>query len=339
MSEDILERAKKADIDLMASTDWGQLRDLFGELIAEVEAKNKQIKELQDIIDKPPEDADWVADYHLLQSALDGPIIDAARKWHAAYRKAQNSNLMRAKEVKRLRSTPKSGLYGKYIIQKADGSPVDPKADYFILRLDTDPIARRAALEYSYFMASGKDIQLAKDLQARVAKYDPKSEDAVYLRYIGVQKNEVLEQLESTKAEVERLRSENKIISDRAAHHEKQDAAEIELLAARIKELEALNELNHKNMRSWLDTTTDKEFLDKLSSEIGFKDAYIKRLEAAFLEATKEIVYAIHEGRDAPEGEDVYAEKEAREALERIKAGGKDGADEIYLATAQEVHS
>ena len=110
-------------------------------------------------------------------------------------------------EIERLRSTPKSGLYGKYIIQKADGSPVDPKADYFILRLDTDPIARRAALEYSYFMASGKDIQLAKDLQARVAKYDPKSEDAVYLRYIGVQKNEVVEQLESTKAEVERLRS------------------------------------------------------------------------------------------------------------------------------------
>ena len=95
---------------------------------------------------------------------------------------------------------------------------------------------------------------------------------------------------------------------------------------ARIKELEALNELNHKNMRSWLDTTTDKEFLDKLSSEIGFKDAYIKRLEAAFLEATKEIVYSTHEGRDAPEGEDAYAEKVAREAQERIKAGGKDEA-------------
>lgn len=63
-----------------------------------------RIKELQDLIDKPPEEADWVADYHLLQSALDGPIIDAARKWHAAYRKAQNSNLMRAKEVKRLRA-------------------------------------------------------------------------------------------------------------------------------------------------------------------------------------------------------------------------------------------
>ena len=69
-----------------------------------IEQQAARIKELQDLIDKPPEEADWVADYHLLQSALDGPIIDAARKWHAAYRKAQNSNLMREKEVKRLRS-------------------------------------------------------------------------------------------------------------------------------------------------------------------------------------------------------------------------------------------
>ena len=69
-----------------------------------IEQQAARIKELQDLIDKPPEEADWVADYHLLQSALDGPIIDAARKWHAAYRKAQNSNLMRAKEVERLRS-------------------------------------------------------------------------------------------------------------------------------------------------------------------------------------------------------------------------------------------
>ena len=121
-------------------------------------------------------------------------------------------------------------------------------------------------------------------------------------------------------AEVERLRSENKIISDRAAHHEKQDAAEIELLAARIKELEALNELNHKNMRSWLDTTTDKEFLDKLSSEIGFKDAYIKRLEAAFLES--EAYAHACMGESMPVDEEDW--RAAREALEIIKEGGKD---------------
>ena len=137
--------------------------------------------------------------------------------------------------------------------------------------------------------------------------------------------------------EVERLRSENKIISDRAAHHEKQDAAEIELLAARIKELEALNELNHKNMRSWLDTTTDKEFLDKLSSEIGFKDAYIKRLEAAFLDSLAARLYYEHypgvsdaySWHDYPEDachcmpKEKFREK-AREAREIIKEGGKD---------------
>lgn len=41
------------------------------------------------------------------------------------------------------------GLYGKYIILKTDGSPVDPSADYFVLRLDTDPAARAAAYLYA----------------------------------------------------------------------------------------------------------------------------------------------------------------------------------------------
>ena len=35
----------------------------------------------------------------------------------------------------------KTGLYGKYQIKKADGSPVDPDANYFILRIDNDPDA------------------------------------------------------------------------------------------------------------------------------------------------------------------------------------------------------
>ena len=181
-------------------------------------SETKILEARQDIIDKPPEEADWVADYHLLQSALDGPIIDAARKWHAAYRKAQNSNLMRAKEV-------------------------------------------------------------------------------------------------------ERLRSENKIISDRAAHHEKQDATEIELLAARIKELEAVISEAFQEL-----VTAGPDIGDIAAMSISLAVRKLasqnKRLEAAFLGATKEIVYAIHEGRDAPEGEDVYAEKEAREALEELRRSG-----------------
>ena len=50
MTEDILERAKKADIDLMAITDWGQLRDLFGELIAEVERLRSEIDALNETL-------------------------------------------------------------------------------------------------------------------------------------------------------------------------------------------------------------------------------------------------------------------------------------------------
>ena len=49
--------------------------------------------------------------------------------------------------------------------------------------------------------------------------------------------------------EVERLRSENKIISDRAAHHDRQDAKANELLAARIAELLAQLEAMEERIR------------------------------------------------------------------------------------------
>lgn len=43
----------------------------------------------------------------------------------------------------------KRGVYGKYHITKADGTPVDPDAQYFVLRLDTDIHARRAIMAYA----------------------------------------------------------------------------------------------------------------------------------------------------------------------------------------------
>ncbi len=43
----------------------------------------------------------------------------------------------------------KRDLYEKYRITKMDGSPVDPKAVYFVLRLDSDPAARQAAIKYA----------------------------------------------------------------------------------------------------------------------------------------------------------------------------------------------
>ncbi len=115
--------------------------------------------------------------------------------------------------------------------------------------------------------------------------------------------------------EVERLRSENRELK-KTDGWANDVIKEHESLNARINGLEA----------------EAQEYHDKKEEALTLcagQNRYIERLEAAFLGATKEIVYAIHEGRDAPEGEDVYAEKVAREALEQLRAedkiGGGDG--------------
>lgn len=42
-----------------------------------------------------------------------------------------------------------SKYYEKYHIEKADGSPCDPNAKYFVLRFDKDPYARIALSAYA----------------------------------------------------------------------------------------------------------------------------------------------------------------------------------------------
>lgn len=59
--------------------------------------------------------------------------------------------------------TQNTGVCGKYIIEKADGSPVDPEATYFVLRLDVDPAARAAM--WAYAEATGNE-KLAGDITA-----------------------------------------------------------------------------------------------------------------------------------------------------------------------------
>lgn len=127
-------------------------------------------------------------------------------------------------------------------------------------------------------------------------------------------------------AEIERLRSENKIISDRAAHHEKQDAAEIELLAARIKELEAVISEAFQEL-----VTAGPDIGDIAAMSISLAVRKLasqnKRLEAAFLESEAAMLF--YRGTRYPVWPDIGAHAEvyrqkAREALERIKAGGKD---------------
>ena len=59
------------------------------------------------------------------------------------------------------------GLFNKYYVNKVDGSPTDPEAVYFVLRLDTDPIARRVTLVYSNAIEE-TNPQLADDLRRKI---------------------------------------------------------------------------------------------------------------------------------------------------------------------------
>ena len=56
------------------------------------------------------------------------------------------------------------GLYNKYFITKRSGKPVDPEAVYFVLRLDTDPVARKAARTYAKEIRATKPA-LADELE------------------------------------------------------------------------------------------------------------------------------------------------------------------------------
>ena len=65
-----------------------------------------EIKRLQAIIDTPPEEAEWKSDLEVLDIATQSSTIDIeiAKKWHSAYRRSQNSNLLRKQENERLRA-------------------------------------------------------------------------------------------------------------------------------------------------------------------------------------------------------------------------------------------
>ena len=56
------------------------------------------------------------------------------------------------------------GYYNKYNVTKKDGTPVDPKAVYFVLRLDTDPVAQLVLAYYAELIARDNP-RLSKDIQ------------------------------------------------------------------------------------------------------------------------------------------------------------------------------
>lgn len=54
-----------------------------------------------------------------------------------------------------------TGIRMKYKVQKADDTPVDPEACYFVLRLDKDPAARSAMRTYAEHC---DNTELAEDI-------------------------------------------------------------------------------------------------------------------------------------------------------------------------------
>lgn len=56
--------------------------------------------------------------------------------------------------------------YLKYILKKTDGSEIDPEADYFVLRIDKDPVAILAAEVYAQ---NTPDKDLAAAMLNRIA--------------------------------------------------------------------------------------------------------------------------------------------------------------------------
>ena len=67
------------------------------------------------------------------------------------------------------------GFYNKYKVTKTDGD-TDSDADFFVLRLDTDPHARVAAYHYALSIKE-ENPNLAFDLQRKIIKYESKKND------------------------------------------------------------------------------------------------------------------------------------------------------------------
>ncbi len=63
----------------------------------------------------------------------------------------------------------------KYIVTKADGTPTDPKAVYFVLRLDEDPHAIAATLAYADSVRADNP-DLARDLKSVVERLQAATE-------------------------------------------------------------------------------------------------------------------------------------------------------------------
>jgi hypothetical protein len=169
----------EVDYNIRQATQIGDLETEIEMLQADAEQYERVIEARSEVIDQQ---ADKIKELEAQLTITNVALENATRKPNVVYITG-TGELGPDADAK-----PREGLYGKYRISKADGSPVDPNADYFVLRLDTDPVARRAAREYSYMTV---DRKLALELQKRITRYNPKMMDCINLQFFGVEKPRV----------------------------------------------------------------------------------------------------------------------------------------------------
>lgn len=74
-------------------------------------------------------------------------------------------------------------LYRKYNITKTNGKPIDPDAQYFVLRIDTRPAARVALLVYAEQVEKDGEVEFACELRQWVEKFQEGSLKPIVARW------------------------------------------------------------------------------------------------------------------------------------------------------------
>jgi hypothetical protein len=79
------------------------------------------------------------------------------------------------------------GLYQKYVVQKADGSPLDPDAEYIVLRIDRGVYVEACRAGVAEFARAVRPLNpiLADDLEVRLHRFAHPTLDHQVYRLLG----------------------------------------------------------------------------------------------------------------------------------------------------------
>lgn len=73
--------------------------------------------------------------------------------------------------------TTKKELFEKYVIQKANGEPIDPEAKYFVLRYDHNSKDQHARTVLNIYARSTGNVKLTEDILDEQQKWLNKDEE------------------------------------------------------------------------------------------------------------------------------------------------------------------